>query len=76
MAAQTKAVKKQEKDQKRTFSRYMRGVRSEFKRVVWPTKSQLVNYTIVVLVVSLVVSGLVYILDFILQHLLKLFVGA
>ncbi len=76
MAAQTKAVKKQEKDQKMTFSRYMRGVRSEFKRVVWPTKSQLVNYTIVVLVVSLVVSGLVYILDFILQHLLKLFVGA
>lgn len=76
MAAQTKAVKKQEKDQKMTFSRYMRGVRSEFKRVVWPTKSQLVNYTIVVLVVSLIVSGLVYILDFILQHLLKLFVGA
>lgn len=76
MAAQTKAVKKKEKDQKMTFSRYMRGVRSEFKRVVWPTKSQLVNYTVVVLVVSLIVSGLVYILDFILQHLLKLFVGA
>ena len=42
---------------------YLRGVRLETKKVVWPTKKELFNYTVTVLVFSVLFSILVYLLD-------------
>ncbi|WP_296255550.1 preprotein translocase subunit SecE [uncultured Ezakiella sp.] len=42
---------------------YLRGVRLETKKVAWPTKKELFNYTVTVLVFSVLFSILVYLLD-------------
>ncbi len=47
---------------------FIKGVKSELKKVVWPTKKQLINNTILVLglivVVSVIVLGFDVILEF------------
>lgn len=53
---------------------YFRGVRSELKKVIWPTKKELLNYTAVVTVLSAVVSIVVYVLDLGIHGVLKLFI--
>ncbi|MDY0234853.1 MAG: preprotein translocase subunit SecE [Gudongella sp.] len=42
---------------------YFRGVKSELKKVIWPSKKELMNYTGVVIFVSSLVAMIVYILD-------------
>lgn len=74
MASSSKAVKKQDKDSK-SLKKYFRGVRSEFKKVVWPTKQQLLNYTGVVIMVSILVALVIYVLDFIITGVLGLIIG-
>ncbi len=44
-------------------SSYFKGVRSEFKKIDWPSKSKLINYTAVVVAMSLVVSLIVWSVD-------------
>ena len=39
------------------FGKFFRGVKAELKKVVWPTRKELINYTIVVLVIA-VLDGL------------------
>ncbi|MDO4437457.1 MAG: preprotein translocase subunit SecE [Coriobacteriaceae bacterium] len=54
---------------------YLASVRSEMKRVVWPTKKELVNYTVAVCA-SLVVVGLaIAVLDLVIGEGLVLFAG-
>ena len=51
----------------RTFgsiAKWFRGMKSELKKVVWPTWSQLVNNTIVVVVISLIVALIVGLFDY------------
>ena len=43
---------------------YVSEVRTELGRVMWPTRSEVINYTIVVLVTLAVVTGLVALLDY------------
>ncbi|WP_075574761.1 MULTISPECIES: preprotein translocase subunit SecE [Ezakiella] len=50
-------------NKKGKLSTYLRGVRLETKKVVWPTKKELFNYTVTVLVFSVLFSILVYLLD-------------
>ena len=61
------AETKQENWFKRTFQsigKWFRGMKSELKKVVWPSWSQLVNNTVVVIVISLIVSVIVGVFDF------------
>ena len=37
-----------EKKKRASFGEYFKGVRTEMKKVVWPTKKELVSYTAVV----------------------------
>jgi len=46
----------------------------ELTKVNWPTKKQTVNYTALVIVVSLVVAGFLGGLDFLLGYILKTFI--
>ena len=62
------AETKQENWFKRTFQaigKWFRGMKSELKKVVWPSWSQLVNNTVVGIVISLIVSVIVGVFDFV-----------
>ncbi|MDI3481926.1 MAG: preprotein translocase subunit SecE [Tepidanaerobacteraceae bacterium] len=52
--------------------RFFKEVRSELKKVTWPTKNDLTTYTIVVLISVAIVSGIIWIADTILYKLLLL----
>ncbi len=51
---------------------YFRDLRSEFKKVTWPTKKQVINNTIVVLVTIIIAGVVVWGLDSILTLLIRL----
>ena len=51
------------KTKKAKMSTYFKGVKSEMKKVVWPTKKELVNYTAVVVALSALVALIVWVLD-------------
>lgn len=53
---------------------YFKGVRSELKKVNWPTKKELTNYTIVVLSTTLALTIVIWGLDFIFKGLLTVIV--
>ena len=54
---------------------YFKGVRAEMRKVIWPTKKELANYTGVVILLSAIVSIVVYLLDLGTHELLKLIIG-
>lgn len=56
------------------MSTYFKGVKSEMKKVAWPSKKELINYTGVVIGISAVVSIVVYLLDLGIHGVLKLFI--
>lgn len=68
MASQTASKKKGK------MSTYFRGVRAEMKKVIWPSKKELINYTGVVILISGIISIIVYLLDMGLHAILKLFI--
>ncbi|MFP5019769.1 preprotein translocase subunit SecE [Pseudonocardia phyllosphaerae] len=43
--------------------RFLREVVAELRKVIWPTRSQMVTYTIAVLVFVAIMVGLVFVLD-------------
>lgn len=45
------------------FGKFFRGVKAELKKVVWPTKRELVTYTIAVLILSVFVAAMIYVVD-------------
>ncbi len=52
------------KSERVTPVEYVSEVRSEMGRVMWPTRREVINYTIVVLVTLAIVTGLVALLDY------------
>jgi preprotein translocase subunit SecE len=48
---------------KEKLSTYFRGVKAELRKVLWPNKKELINYTGVVILISGVVAAAVYVLD-------------
>ena len=56
------------------LARFLREVVAELRKVIWPTRNQLVTYTIVVLVFVSFMVALVWLLDFVFaQGVLYLF---
>ena len=45
------------------IARWVREMRSELKKVVWPSKSQMINNTLVVLACVLVVGVFIWVFD-------------
>jgi preprotein translocase subunit SecE len=43
--------------------KFLREVHQELRNVIWPTRSELVTYTIVVVVTVIVLGSFVYVLD-------------
>ena len=47
-------------------------IRLELKRVTWPTRQELINYTMTVLIVCAIMGALIYVLDMVLSRVLLL----
>lgn len=54
---------------------YLREVRAELKRVIWPTRRETVKLSLVVIAVSLVVAFYIGALDFVFSSIVKLVIG-
>lgn len=46
-----------------TIGQFLSEVRAEMKKVNWPTRDEVVSYTIVVLVTVVLMGGLIYLAD-------------
>ncbi len=49
---------------KKNFIKFFKDVKNELKKVIWPTKSQLINNTLTVLGVCLIIGAIIWIADF------------
>ena len=56
--------------------KFVSEVRSELKKVVWPTKKELVNYTIAVFIAVILISVIIGIVDTVFAELFKLLKSA
>ena len=52
----------------------IKGMKTEFKKVVWPTKQEIINSTLVVVVSIIGIAVAIKLIDMVLRLLLKLFV--
>jgi preprotein translocase subunit SecE len=52
--------------------KFAKEVRSELKKVLWPTRNQVINNTIIVLLVCLLVGGVIWIFDAALGYVYRL----
>ena len=55
-------------------STYFKGVKAEMKKVIWPTKKELINYTGVVILISAIVGLVVWVLDLGIHRALSLII--
>ncbi|NLW22777.1 MAG: preprotein translocase subunit SecE [Tissierellia bacterium] len=53
---------------------YFKGVRAEVKKVNWPSRKELINYTAIVIFISIIVSLVVWILDLGIHRILSLII--
>jgi preprotein translocase subunit SecE len=60
------------KKQRVTVSQFLTEVRAEMKKVTWPTRDDVVSYTIVVMVTVVLMGGLVYFADILFTKLVDL----
>jgi preprotein translocase subunit SecE len=56
-------------------SGFLKGIKSEFKKITWPTRENIIKYTVMVIAVSFIVSLLVWLIDTGLHRLLSLVLG-
>ena len=56
---------------RRNAVKFFKDVRAELKKVIWPTREQLANNTVTVLLVCLLIGAVIWISDEALTQLLK-----
>jgi preprotein translocase subunit SecE len=62
------------KKQRVTVSQFLTEVRAEMKKVTWPTRDEVVSYTLVVLATVVIMGGLVYFADILFTKLVEIFI--
>lgn len=58
-----------------TPKQFVKGIRTELNRVTWPTRAEVINYSIVVLVTLVIITALVTGLDVVFSRLVDLVLG-
>jgi len=53
------------------FARFFKDIRNELKKVIWPTRKQLINSTVSVLLICLLVGVVIWISDGLLSKLIQ-----
>ena len=56
-------AEKPEKTNKKQQKHFWKDFKAELKKVIWPTRSQVVNSTIIIIVIVLIVTAIVFVLD-------------
>jgi preprotein translocase subunit SecE len=76
--AQRKKAADKKKAEKKSFwqrtVQFLRDVRIEMKKVIWPSRQEVINYTVVVIVTVTVVATFILALDMVLSRLLRLII--
>ncbi len=54
------------------ITKFLREVRVELRKVAWPNRKELVNFTIVVIVAVLIVAAFIGVVDFVVSRILAL----
>lgn len=67
--ASKKAQKNKKKDANGNFAR---SVKAELKKVIWPTKKELINYTVMVIACTIVVMAIMAVSDLVFSNLFRL----
>ena len=62
-AKKVKDVKKQKKEKKETNPGFIKQTSEEMKKVSWPTKKDVIKYTLATLIFCLVIVGFFQLLD-------------
>lgn len=62
------------KKQRITVSQFLKEVRAEIKKVTWPTRDEVISYTIVVIITVVLVGGLVYLADIVFTKLVDIII--
>jgi preprotein translocase subunit SecE len=57
-----------QRDRRAGTGEFLREVRSELKKVAWPTRDETINYASVVLISLVVLTGLIFLLDLAFAH--------
>ena len=57
------------------LTKWFRGMKSELKKVVWPTWSQVLNNTLVVIVVSVIFAVIIGLIDYLAYEGIKALLG-
>ena len=65
---------KEQANKKFSFKEYFKGVKLEMKKVVWPTKKQVINNTLIVLAVVLVSAIVICGLDALFSLVIRLLI--
>ena len=52
------------KSERASAGEFLRGVRSELRKVAWPTRGEVFNLSLIVLFTLMIVMGLIFVLDF------------
>lgn len=63
------------KKQKKSVVKYFKDAKSEFKKVVWPTRKSVFNNTVVVIVAMVVCGLVIWGMDNVFMLLIKLLLG-
>ncbi|HET7235767.1 MAG TPA: preprotein translocase subunit SecE [Actinomycetota bacterium] len=75
-AAQRRAQLQQQKKERTGARQFLKEVRQELKKVIWPTRRELGTYTVVVLVTVIVLTSYVFGLDVLFsKFVLNVFTG-
>lgn len=67
-----KKDQKTEKSFKDSLTEYLKGVRSEWNKISWPEKQQVISETLVVIAVTTFVTLLIFLIDKLLAWLISL----
>lgn len=72
--AQTTTSDKKKVSRSGRVGNFFKGVRSEMKKVHWPSKKEVITYTGVVIVTCAIVAGAIFIVDSLLSVPLQLII--
>jgi preprotein translocase subunit SecE len=59
----------------KNFIEFLKDVRGELKKVTWPSKQEVINSTIVVIVCTLIIGIFLWLCDFAFSKILSLIIG-
>lgn len=60
---------------KKTPAQFVREVKQEVSKITWPTRSETMQGTITVMVMSVMLAGFLFLVDLIFAYIIRLIVG-